>query len=254
MRILKREGSVILACILIVAMVACSKNIAGTYVQQRDRKEYLELRGDGTFFLRERGVGVSGHYRVDGEVVTLTLDGSGRAIQVKLQGGTLVDDGGQLWVKGEKPLTASSEVAEARAAATVRTIITGDITYSNSYPTAGYARDLSTLGTGGLSACPASGPDQNHACLLDPPSFPTIGCSAKEWCLRGDYKEYKYNLTAVQGSGGVAVDFVVVATPVNSEMGTKSFCATSDGVPRYRNGAPLSGMISLRDCQSWPTL
>jgi hypothetical protein len=253
MRILKREGSVILACILIVAMVACSKNIAGTYVQQRDRKEYLELRADGTIFLRAGGVGVSGHYRVDGEVVTLTLDGSGRAIQVKLQGGTLVDDGGQLWVKGEKPLTASSEVAEAVAMSTVRTIITSDIAYANSYVTAGYARDLSTLGTGSLSPCPASGPDQNHACLLAPPS-PTVGCSAKEWCLRGDNKDYKYNLTAVQGSGGVAADFVVVATPVNSEMGSRSFCATSDGVVRYRNGVPLSSMISLRDCQSWPTL
>jgi len=40
-----------------------------------------------------------------------------------------------------------------------------------------------------------------------------------------------------------ASEFVVVATPVSSSTGTRSFCVTSDGVIRFKAGEPMLEMI-----------
>ena len=83
---------------LALTLIACSHGVGGTYVHDKNNKDYLELRSDATFFLRENGMGVSGKYRVDGNVITMTIDG-GPSTQGKIQGNTLIDDDGESWVK-----------------------------------------------------------------------------------------------------------------------------------------------------------
>jgi len=93
-----KKGALVFLALLMAFLLACSKGAAGTYVNQKNKKEYLELRGDGTFFLRENGLGVSGRYRVDSGVITLTLEG-GLAVQGKIQGNTITDNDGKTWVE-----------------------------------------------------------------------------------------------------------------------------------------------------------
>jgi hypothetical protein len=93
-----KKGALVFLALLMAFLITCSKGVAGKYVNQKNKKEYLELRGDGTFFVRESGTGMSGHYRVDGGVITLTLEG-GMAAQGKIQGNTITDEDGKIWVE-----------------------------------------------------------------------------------------------------------------------------------------------------------
>jgi hypothetical protein len=93
-----KRVKVVLAGILMATLIACGGRISGTYVHDKDSKEYLELRPDSTFFLRERGMGLSGKYRIDGATVTLTVDG-GMSTQGNIRGKTLIDDDGEKWVR-----------------------------------------------------------------------------------------------------------------------------------------------------------
>ena len=58
---------------------------------------------------------------------------------------------------------------EAGAAATIRTLIVDQITYSNTYPEHGYSRDLVSLGGGAHCT-----PTKAHACLIDD----VLGCAS----------------------------------------------------------------------------
>lgn len=91
-------SSVVLVTVLVVSLLACSNPVVGTYVNVKHNKNYMELRSDGTFYVRENGVANSGKYRVDGNVLTLTI-GDGLSAQGKIAGNTITDDEGQNWVK-----------------------------------------------------------------------------------------------------------------------------------------------------------
>ena len=52
-------------------------------------------------------------------------------------------------------------------------------------------------------------------------------------------------------NGNVNCNYVVVATPVSSATGTRSFCSTADAIVRQRFGA-VSQPISIAQCSSWP--
>jgi len=109
---------------------------------------------------------------------------------------------------------------EAAGAATVRTLITNSITYSNSYPQNGYPQTISVLG--GAAPCTA-GP--LTACLADP----VLACAGQP-CTKGNYA---YTVTGI-GPGAPApnTDFVAFGTPAGPSAGARNFCATSDGVAR----------------------
>lgn len=136
---------------------------------------------------------------------------------------------------------------QAAAAANVRTLVAAETTYSYTYEKAGYAPDLTTLGPGG-SAC--SSPTEKNACLIDA----TLGCSSGtsgQWCVKD---EYKFSISGVSDKGAVK-DFVITATPAATSYGQRTFCATSDGVVRWRAGPPLSDSIKTPgECGSWEAL
>jgi hypothetical protein len=148
---------------------------------------------------------------------------------------------------------------ESAAKSTVRTINITQVTYSTSYPAQGYAPDLATLGPGSSNNC--SSGTVEHACLLDG-ILASPRCTSGVWCQKG---AYKYTISSdcrapnpaaqqdQQGQGACA-EFVVAATPVNSNMGSRSYCSVSDAIVRSRLGLPLATPPTAEECQEWAPL
>jgi type IV pilus assembly protein PilA len=140
---------------------------------------------------------------------------------------------------------------EAGAMSTVRTINTTQVTYSTQFPNRGYAPDLASLGPGPTGSCSGEGTAE-HACLLDN-VVANSSCTAGAWCTKSSYK---FSMSAegnCGGSGqaaGAECTYVVVATPVDSAAGRRSFCSTSDAVIRSRY-AVLASPITAEQCNQW---
>lgn len=84
-------------------VVGCGSKPYGKYVKSQDSNQYLELRPDGNFFLKEKEMfmgtyfNASGTYEIKGNIVTLKTplgDTNGT-----LNGNTIVDKDGQSWIK-----------------------------------------------------------------------------------------------------------------------------------------------------------
>jgi hypothetical protein len=135
---------------------------------------------------------------------------------------------------------------EASAVGSVRTVNTAEVTYQVTYPKRGFAPNLATLGPDprGPNAYSAE-----HAGLLDA-MLANADCSGDAWCTKSGYH---FRVAAVCKQQ-LCKEYVVVATPVDSNTGTRSFCSTSDGVIRYKMGEPPSGPISASECRAWPAL
>jgi hypothetical protein len=145
-------------------------------------------------------------------------------------------------------LRSSKMANEAEGAYTVRSVITDELRYSNSYPEKGYAPGLASLGLGPDGKC-QGGPSKSHACF----AAGILGCTSgtsREWCTKDGFR---YTITATC-KAGLCDEFVVVGTPVDPSTGTRSFCATSDGVARGKSGPPLTSPVSISECQSWDPL
>ena len=144
---------------------------------------------------------------------------------------------------------------ESAAASTVRMLNTSQVTYSTTYPEQGYARDLATLG----GNC-TSGGTAEHACLLDG-QLGQANCTSGIWCQKG---AYRYTITSncappqfgtqQQGTDNACTEYVIAATPVNSNMGRRNYCAVSDAVIRSSFGLPLAMPPTAEECQRWSPL
>ena len=152
-------------------------------------------------------------------------------------------------------LRARISANESAAASTVRTINTPQVTYSTTYPEQGYARDLATLG----GNCSAGGTAE-HACLLDS-QLGQANCTSSVWCQKGTYKYIISSNCAPprfgeqqQGTENACAEYVIVATPINSNAGRRSYCSVSDAVIRSRSGFPLAVPPTAEECQGWTPL
>jgi type IV pilus assembly protein PilA len=135
---------------------------------------------------------------------------------------------------------------EATALGSVRTVNTAQVVYSTTYPQRGFAPNLATLGPDPRGPN-AESPD--HAGLLDE-TLADQSCTADAWCTKSGFH---FRVTAVCKQH-LCKDYVVVATPVDSNTGGRSFCSTSDGVIRYKIGPPLTSPLSVSECRAWPPL
>lgn len=143
-------------------------------------------------------------------------------------------------------LRAKMVANERAAAAAVRSIVTTEVVYSQTYPDVGYASSLAVLGAGRPPVDCSTNATSGHACLLDN----TLACSNGVWCNKNGYQ---FNVTATCAAGGACTDFVVTATPLNPKTtGINSFCATQDGVVHINNRRPLAKAPTLAQCGSWP--
>jgi prepilin-type N-terminal cleavage/methylation domain-containing protein len=128
---------------------------------------------------------------------------------------------------------------DAAAASTVRTLNTTEVTYSTTYPTAGYAPDLKTLGPGVSSGCPSSGPTSTAACLLDA----TLGDPGSTGTTYATKDAFHYLVTGV--GSNPTTDYVVFAVPIGSSSGDKDFCSYSDAVVRFQGDSSPSGASAI---------
>jgi len=143
-------------------------------------------------------------------------------------------------------LRARMSANDASAVANLRTANTAQIIYQSTYPQNGFARDFASLGpdpsgTNKISA--------QHASVIDP----TLGgatCTAGAWCTKSGYRFTITTNCKLQPCS----EYVVVATPVSSNTGTRNLCSTSDAVIRSQIGSPLSAPITATKCRSWAPL
>ncbi len=146
-------------------------------------------------------------------------------------------------------LKARVSANDSAAAATTRTISTAEATYSTAYPTAGFAPDLPTLGSGTTGAIPCVS-TVTSACIIDN----TLGCtSSTGWCNKD---AFWYNVTLTTN------DFVVSAIPISGQ-GDKNYCSLGDNTVRVGAapnftvitgvaGTPPSTALTFAQCAGLP--
>ena len=135
---------------------------------------------------------------------------------------------------------------ESTAAGSVHTVVAAQVGYSVAFPNRNYAPDLATLGPS---------PDDPDASSLEHYSWlnASLGnptCTGDAWCINSGYR-FRINAVCKLKKCN---DFVVVATPVSKDTGTRNFCATSDGLIRFKVGAPLTAPLTISQCKAWPPL
>ena len=135
---------------------------------------------------------------------------------------------------------------ESSAVGSVRTVNTAQVTYAATYPDRGFAPDLASLGQGPRGA---NNDTPDHAGLLAEP-LAEASCTGGAWCTKSGYR-FKIKAICIQHQ---CQEFVVLATPVDTNTGTRSFCSTSDGVIRYKAGEPITSPLTASECRTWSPL
>jgi type II secretory pathway pseudopilin PulG len=135
---------------------------------------------------------------------------------------------------------------EASAVGSTRTINTAEITYQATYPKRGFAPDLASLGP---DPHQPGTPSPEHADFINE-ALANASCTGAAWCTKSGYQ---FRLTAACRLH-LCTDYLVVATPVNANTGTRNFCSTSDGVIHFKTGPPLTARVSVSECRAWKAL
>jgi type IV pilus assembly protein PilA len=128
---------------------------------------------------------------------------------------------------------------DSSAAASERSIVTGEIGYSSAYPTVGFPLTLAPLG--GASPCT---PGVANACLIDNLLATAIaGGNGKSG--------YFFNATGSAGAGStVNNQFYTTGSPISNQTGTKSYCAFEDGVIRQAAAGVTAVVASEAACRA----
>lgn len=88
---------IVLTLVTGCGLIGCGE--CGKYVSQSKPSDFLELKADGTFYMGDKAIGVTGTWKINGNTVTLTFDALPIATQATLEGDTLTDPDGIEWVK-----------------------------------------------------------------------------------------------------------------------------------------------------------
>ena len=137
---------------------------------------------------------------------------------------------------------------EVSAVGSLRTIVTAQIVYASTYSKKGFASNLAALGPDERGPGAAASPE--HSGLLDE-SLANSACAGEGWCTKAGYN---FRVTGVC-QRLKCNDFVAVASPVSpNTTGTRSFCATSDGVLHYTMAGSGGAPPSVEECRAWPPL
>jgi type IV pilus assembly protein PilA len=188
--------------------------------------------------------------QVSGEVAPAVLCVYGEETAIREQSTSPAFDAGAVLVVAAIaiPNLLRSRIAanESSAVGSIRSVNTAQIVYDSTYKGRGFAPNLAALG-----ADPQNPKAQSveHAGLLDP-SLANESCAGDGWCTKSGYR-FRVVATCKQHH---CQEFVVVATPVDSNTGTRSFCSTSDLEIHYKSGPPLTAPVSASECKAWPLL
>jgi prepilin-type N-terminal cleavage/methylation domain-containing protein len=140
-------------------------------------------------------------------------------------------------------IRAKISANESSAAACIRQISTAQIAYAASYPLAGYATNLASLGPGsGNTSCASTGPTSTSACIVD------------DVLASGTKSGYQFVSVGDAGGGPTPnVEFFSASAPITYNVtGTKNYCMVQDGVLRVNIGqAAIAPDIST--CSAYPS-
>jgi type IV pilus assembly protein PilA len=135
-------------------------------------------------------------------------------------------------------LRARIAANDSAAASTIRTINTAEVTYSTTYVSSGYAKDLLVLGPG---ATDCTAPTAANACLIDN----VLGAVATNSPKGG----YAYFMTTTSTATPIA-DYTVSAGPLRmGGTGSRNFCSNPDAVVRFNMATTaLAAAETLANC------
>lgn len=112
-------AAVVFGAVCMVAVTACSEKLSGTYVSARDDDMVLELKSNGSFYIRGNAGGYAGKYTIDGTELFLKGD-PGTAMKFTIRDkNTLVEDTGEVFLSAEGRAArqeSQQQQAQARAA------------------------------------------------------------------------------------------------------------------------------------------
>ena len=133
-------------------------------------------------------------------------------------------------------LRARISANEASAASSVRTVNTAQVSYQSTYPSAGYASSMATLGPPAVTGCPATGPAASNACLID---FGLASATSPATAKSG----YYFGIGVANG-GPPNLEYTIGGAPAKfNQTGVRGFCSNEDGVIRVApswNAAPAT--------------
>lgn len=135
---------------------------------------------------------------------------------------------------------------EASAAGSIRSIVTAQVTYDSTYEGHGFAPNLAALGPDPKNS---QSPSPQYSGLLDA-SLANPDCAADGWCIKSGYRFRVVSTCKKQN----CKEFVAIATPVDTNSGTRTFCSTSDLVLHFKSAPPLTAPVTPAECRDWPTL
>ncbi len=131
-------------------------------------------------------------------------------------------------------LRARIAANESSAAASVRSIATGELTYQTAYQD--YSPTLAALGPPAATGCPSGGPTSAAACIID---YQLATAASAATAKSG------YFFTAVATAG--TQQYLIVAAPASAgSSGVKGFCAIEDNVVRFNN--PYAAVADRAAC------
>lgn len=137
---------------------------------------------------------------------------------------------------------------ESTATVAVSNLSANQVNYYSSFENVGYARDLASLGPGADGKC-TQGASAAHACMIDS-ILGGVNCTGTNWCAKDGYK---FNIQGICANGKCS-DYVISATPVDAQNGSRNFCSSSDNPIRSETAAPKSAPFSLKECQALPAI
>ena len=144
-------------------------------------------------------------------------------------------------------LRARIAANEASAASSIRTLNSAQIAYTSTYPTAGYAAAIGTLGPPSAAGCPAGGPTSVNACLVDwVVSNATTAANPKS----GYYFQM---VTVLNGTQGISYTVGGSAAQFNS-TGVRGFCSTADGIIHFNPSWNAAPQTTAATCTGWQAL
>src|SRR5271157_4048731 len=120
-------------------------------------------------------------------------------------------------------LRARIAANQSSAASGIRTINTGEVSFTSAYPTVGYSLNLANLGDPG-NQCAAQAPTAVNACLIDNSLATAAAAPGKSG--------YHYTYAPVPNNG-VNTGYQVVADPNRfNSTGVNAYCSFEDAVVR----------------------
>jgi type IV pilus assembly protein PilA len=137
-------------------------------------------------------------------------------------------------------MRAKMAANDSSAAASERSIVTGEIGYFSAYPTIGFTSLVALGGASGAQCVPST----TTACLID-------SNLANDGTPAGSGKSgYKFAVATSTGTGSaVPNQFLTSATPISNTTGSKAYCATDDGVLRTNPPGTITAITVYATCQ-----